>query len=71
MDEAIQYSIGNRGIADEFMPVFDRHFATDQGGVAGVAVFEQLAQVAVLERGQGSEAEVVDDDSVGRARRRA
>ena len=46
VNQAIQDGVGDRGIADVFMPVFDRELAGDDGGAGAVAVLDDLQEIS-------------------------
>ena len=45
VNEAIQYSVGVGGVADQRMPTGHGKLAGDQGGFSAVAVFEYFEQM--------------------------
>ena len=45
MNESIEDGIGDGGIADVLMPVFDRKLTAENGGAGAVAVFDHLREV--------------------------
>lgn len=44
LHDAVEDSVGDGGIADPGMPVFDRQLAGDDGGLAACAVIDDLAE---------------------------
>ena len=46
--QAIEDGVGDGGIADDLVPVFDRQLAGHDGGAAAVPVFHDLQEVAAL-----------------------
>jgi hypothetical protein len=65
VDEAVQDGIGECGVSDHRMPVFEWELAGEEGGASAVAVFEDLEEVAALGVGEGGEAEVIEDEELG------
>ena len=64
MDEAVEDSIGEGGVAEAVVPFLDRELAGDQGGPGGVSVLEEFEQVAAMVGIELGEAEVVEHDEV-------
>jgi UV DNA damage repair endonuclease len=48
VDEAVQHGVRYRRIADDLVPVIDRHLAGDNGGAAVVALVHDLQQITAL-----------------------
>ena len=46
MNQAVEDGIGDGGIADVFMPVFDGKLAGHDGRAGAVAVFDDLQEVS-------------------------
>ena len=46
--EAVEDGIGECGIADDVVPLFDRQLRGDDGRTGGVSVIEDVEQVAAL-----------------------
>ena len=46
LHEAIQNGVGNRGVTDPGMPMFDRQLAGDDGGLVGRPVVDDLQQIS-------------------------
>ena len=64
VDEAVEDGVGEGRIADDLVPVLDRHLAGDDGGGAPVAVVDDLEQVAALLAGERREAPIVEDEQL-------
>jgi len=62
VDEAVEDGVGQRRIADDVVPVFDRNLAGDDGGRAAVAIVDDFEQVAALLGGQRSEPPIIEDE---------
>ena len=62
MDESVEDGVGEGGVAEQLMPLGQGELAGDEGGARGVSVFEEVAAVVGVERG---ESEVVEDEEVG------
>ena len=61
MDQAFQDGIGDAGVGDVVMPVFNGKLAGDEGGVVTVAVldgFEKISPFGIVQR---SQTEIVQD----------
>ena len=63
--DAVQDGIGEGGLADDLVPGADRELAGDQGRSVGVAVLEDLQQVATLIWAEAVRSPVVEDQEVG------
>ena len=48
VNQAVEDGIGDGGIADVFMPVFDRKLTGENGGAGAMAVFDDLQEVSPL-----------------------
>jgi hypothetical protein len=48
VNEAVEDSVGDGGIADDFIPVVDGDLAGDDGRAALVAVLDDLEEIAAL-----------------------
>ena len=48
VDDAIEDSVGDGGIADDVMPVFQRQLAGDQDGSDVVAILDDFEEIASL-----------------------
>ena len=64
MDEAVEDRVGEGGVAEEVVPFLERELTGHQGGTGGVAVLEELEQVATMVGVELGEAEVVEGDEV-------
>jgi len=64
MDQAIEDGVGQGGIADVVMPVFDGQLAGDEGGGAAVTIFDDLQQVSAVAVIHGSKSQVIDDEDL-------
>ena len=65
VDQPIEDRICDGRILEVSVPLLDRELARDQGGLAVVAIVEDLQQVSTDRIGQWGESEVVDDDEIG------
>lgn len=65
VDEAIEDRVGQSGVADGFVPVVEGELAGEQGSSSAVAIFEHFEEVAALGVGEGSEAEVIEEEEFG------
>ena len=64
VDEAVEDGVGEGGIADDLVPVFDRDLAGDDGGAAAVAILDDFEQVAALLGGQRIEPPIIEDEQL-------
>ena len=64
MANAIQDGVGEGGVSDGLVPVFDGQLAGDDCGGAAVAVFEDFQEVTALWGGEDGQAPIVDDQHV-------
>jgi hypothetical protein len=64
VDEAVEDGVGERRIADDIVPVFDRDLAGDDGGGAAVAIVDDFEQVAALVGGHRREPPVIEDEQL-------
>ena len=64
VNEPIENGVGDRGIADQFMPAVRRELTGDQGGRHALPVVQDLQEVAVLDGGCLFHPPVVDDQQV-------
>jgi hypothetical protein len=65
VDQPIEDRIGERGVSDSLMPVFERQLAGEDGGASVVTVFQHLQEISAVfltERGQGS---IIQDKDIG------
>jgi len=62
VDQSVKDGVGDRGVADEFVPLADGKLAGDEGGAMAGAVIEDLEQVSVLFGGGRSDAQIIDDE---------
>ncbi len=63
--DAVEDGIGEGGLIDDLTPRADRELTGDQGRGVGVAVLEDLQQVAALIRAEPVRTPVVEDQGVG------
>ncbi len=61
VDKSIEDSVGEGGIAEDFMPLLDRELTGDQGGGSAVSIIDDLHEVAPGIRVQGCQTPVVED----------
>ena len=52
VDEAVEDGVAEGWIADDLMPVIDRHLGGDERGSVAMSVIEQLEQIATLLGGE-------------------
>ena len=64
VDNAVEDGIGERGVADDLVPVVDRHLAGDDQRAGVVAVLNDLQQVAALLGGQRFRPPVIEDQQI-------
>ena len=64
MHESVEDPVGDRALADEFVPGIGRLLAGDEGGAGALAVVEDFQEESVLVRFHGGEAKIVDDQQV-------
>ena len=69
VDEPVQHGVGDGRIADDLVPVLDRHLAGDDGRAALVPVVHDLQQVAALLAGERRQAPIVQDQQLHPAER--
>ena len=69
MDDAVEDSVGEGGIADHIVPAVDWELTGDQGGAAAIAFFGDLEQVMTLFGTEGFEAPVVEGEELDAAER--
>ena len=65
MHESVEDGIGECGIADDVVPLFDRQLRGDDGGACRVSVIEDVEQVAALFGIERCQALVIKDDEIG------
>ncbi len=65
VDEAVEDGVAEGWIADDIMPVIDRHLGGDERGSVAMWVIEQLEQIATLLGGELGQPPVIEDDQVG------
>ena len=65
MDQSVEDSIGDGGIADLFMPVLHRELTGDDGGGMTVSLLNNLQEVSSLGVVHGSKTQIVDDQNMG------
>ena len=64
MDEAVEDGIGERGVAEQVVPLLERELTGGQRRSGCVAVLEDFEQVATMVGVELGEAEVVEDEEV-------
>src|SRR6202008_3018785 len=64
MNQPIQNTVGQRGVADLFMPSLNRDLAGEDGGPQLVAIFANFQEIAAFSVRQGSIGPIVDDQHV-------
>ena len=69
VDDAIEDGVGERRVADEFVPAVHGNLAGDQQRALLVAVLDDLQQVAPLLGGQRFRTPVVEDQQPGALQR--
>lgn len=65
MDEPIEDGVAKRGVADELVPVVDRHLAGDERGAPSAAIFDHFEQITALAIAEWSQAPIIEDEQVG------
>ena len=69
MDDAIENSVGQAGIADHLVPSVDRDLAGDQQGSPVVAIVDDFEQITALVGGELFRPPIIDDDEIGALQR--
>jgi len=64
VDEAVEDGIGDGGVAERLMPLFDRHLAGEDGGATLRAVLDDLEQIGRLLTGERLHREVIQHQDV-------
>lgn len=64
VQKAIQDGVGERRVADVFVPVLDGQLAGDQSGSGADAIVQQLEQIGALPRANGGDRKVIDHHEV-------
>ena len=64
VDEPVEDGVGDRGVADHFVPVIDRELAGHDGRAAIVPIVDDLQQIATLIMRQRGEPPVVEDQQL-------
>ncbi len=64
VDESVKNGVGERWVADAFVPVFEGHLCGDEGGAAVVSLFGDLEEVSSLFVRQEGCCPVVEDEEV-------
>lgn len=64
MHEAIEDSVGNGWVADEFVPMLDRELACHDRRAAAMAILRHLQQVALLLGSHRGKSPVVEDQKL-------
>ena len=62
--QAIENGVGERRIADDLVPMFDRKLACDHGRAAAVPILHDLQEIAPLLGGHGSKTPIVEDQKL-------
>ena len=65
MHESVEDGIGECGLPDDVVPLFDRQLRGDDGGPGGMPVVEDVEQVATLLGIQWCQSPVIEDDEIG------
>ena len=63
--ESVEDGIGEGGVADDFMPLFDWQLRGDEGRTQAMSVVEDVEQVAALLGIECREPPVIEDEEVG------
>ena len=64
VDETVEDGIGVSGISDHLVPFIDRQLAGYDGGVAAVALFENLKQIVTRLGGERLKSPIVQDEQL-------
>ena len=67
VDEAVEDGVGERGIADDLVPLLDRNLAGDQDRGALMAILEDFEEVALFGLGETSRGPNRPGSAAGRA----
>ena len=67
VNEAIQDGVGDGGVTDNFVPMFDGDLAGDDGRGATVAIIQDLQKVAPFGRIENRKAPVIEDQELNAA----
>ena len=65
MDDAIEYSVGECGLADDLVPRADRQLAGDEGRGIAVSVLDDLQEIAALVGAEPFRPLIIEDQQVG------
>ena len=65
VDDAVEDRVGQRRVADDLVPVVDRHLAGDDQRAGAVAILDDLQQIALLFGKQRFRTPIVDGCSEG------
>src|SRR5262245_5206438 len=60
VEETIADGVGQRGLADEGVPLSDGELAGQDGGAGAVPVVQQFEEVPAILRGEGVEPPIID-----------
>ena len=69
MHDAIENRVGERGIAEMFVPAVDRQLAGDDRGAIAVSVVEDLEEILALRVLEPDDAPIIEDEDTTRAKR--
>ena len=61
VDEAVEDGVGERGVADDLVPLLDRNLAGDQNRRALVAILEDFEEIALLGLGELRQAPIIQN----------
>ena len=64
VNKAVEHGVGDGGIADDLVPVIDRHLAGDDGRAAFVAIVHDFQQIAALLAGERGETPIVENEEI-------
>ena len=64
VNDAVQDTVGNGGVADLIVPVSQRQLAGQDGGACGVTVIVDFQEVASFDVGEWSHGPIVDNQHV-------
>jgi hypothetical protein len=64
VDDAVEDGVGQCRVADDLVPVVDRHLAGDDQRAGAVAILDDLQQIALLFGKQRFRTPVIDDQQI-------
>ena len=65
VDESIEDRVGDRGLADQLVPVFDFELTGDDRGLSVLSILDELEEIAAFGVVESGESEVVQNEQIG------